>query len=146
MRALVLAGTAALLLIWSAFAWIIYAVAEFTGTTAALNADLLPVPPEWVVFVSEILSGAGGIGATLVWVIWLVGAAVIAGIGAIGLLIAGRKSGASRPRDPYPVAGSGSTRSFPSASSDPVAFRRSSGGKVDAEAAVRGLVRRLRSR
>lgn len=146
MRALVLAGTAALLLIWSAFAWIFSAVAEFTGSTAALNADLLPIPAEWVVFVSEILSGAGGIGATLVWVIWLVGAVVIAGIGAVGLLIVGRKSGASRPRHPHPGAGSASMRSFPSASSGTGAFRQPSNGKLDAEAAVRGLVRRLRSR
>lgn len=96
MRTVVLAAGAVALGLWSLIAYVLHALAGVVGTTAALNADILPISPDLVVFLSEIFSGAGEIGGILVVVIWVVGTVLIAAATAIGLALTGRGSKGSR--------------------------------------------------
>lgn len=90
MRPIVLGLGLTALAIWSAFAYVVHLVVDVLGGYGAANADLLPVPPEWVVLVSDALKVATGVGGPLVVAVWTVGAAVIALVTVIGVVVAGK--------------------------------------------------------
>ena len=89
-RNLVLIVAAFLLGLWSLFAWGVYALLGYAGGFAARNADLIPLPPELTFWVADLLSGAGGV---VVWIVWLIGAGVIALVAFVGLAFTGRRGG-----------------------------------------------------
>lgn len=90
MKKLVLVAGAIALAIWSLLAWAGHGLLLAVGGLGANNADLLPVPPEWVVFVSETLHLATGLSGVIVVTIWLIGALLIGGATMVGAYIAGR--------------------------------------------------------
>jgi hypothetical protein len=90
MKKLVLVAGAVALAIWSLLAWAGHGLLIAVGGLGANNADLLPVPPEWVVFVSETLQLATGLSGVIVVTIWLIGALLIGGATLVGAFVAGR--------------------------------------------------------
>lgn len=90
MRTVVLGIGIAALALWTFVAWIGHAVLEALGGFGAANADILPVPPEWVVLVSEMLGWATDFSAAIVIAIWSIGALVIVTGTAVGAFLAGR--------------------------------------------------------
>jgi hypothetical protein len=105
MKGLVLGAGAVALLVWTLIAWLGHALLVAVGGFGAANADLLPVPPEWVVFLSETLNLATGFSGVIVVTIWLIGAGLIAVGTLIGAFVAGRFAGPDkRPKmAPYPA-------------------------------------------
>lgn len=102
MKPLVLGIGVVVLAIWSLVAWIGHAVLEAAGSWGSMNADMLPVPPEWVVLVSETLGWATDFSAVIVITIWTIGAVVIGGVTLIGAFLAGRVNrGKTRGVPPY---------------------------------------------
>ncbi|WP_181707873.1 hypothetical protein [Chthonobacter rhizosphaerae] len=141
MRPLVIGLAGAAFVVWSLIAWAMHALVQAAGNVAALNSDLLPVPPEWVVFLSEIFSGAGGIGATLVVVIWGFGTALIVGAAALGLAIARRAGRGDRRITIFPP-GSGPGPGMPGTRG----HHRVDWRRGNWESVAISLLRRLRNR
>jgi len=75
MRNFILVLAAIGLLIWSLLAWAASGLIGVAGGIAATTAPFIPLPPELVLWMAGLLSGAGGI---VVWIVWFLGAAVIA--------------------------------------------------------------------
>lgn len=91
MRTLVLIVAATVLAIWSLFAWAVYNLLGFAEGLAISNAEFLPIPPELIAWTAALLGGMGGIA---VWIVWGLGAAVIAILTMIPLtLLRGRRDG-----------------------------------------------------
>jgi hypothetical protein len=89
MRTLVLIVAAFVLAIWSLFAWAVYNLLGFAGSLAESNAVFLPIPPELITWTVALLGGMGGIA---VWIVWGLGAAIIAILTMIPLtLLRGRR-------------------------------------------------------
>ena len=88
MRNLVLIVAAGVLAIWSLFAWGAYHLLGFATGLAASNTDYLPIAPELVVWTAELLGGMGGIA---VWIVWGLGAALIAILAVILLALLRRR-------------------------------------------------------
>ena len=89
MRTLVLIVAALVLAIWSLFAWAVYSLLGFAGGLAESNAEFLPIPPELITWTVALLGGMGGLA---VWIVWGLGAAVIAILTMIPLtLLRGRR-------------------------------------------------------
>lgn len=97
MRTVIIVIAALLGGLWTLAAWGIASLVDIAGTTAAANADLLPVTPEWVVFASEMLGGATGIGSVLVWILWGIGALLIAGVALLAIVLTDRRGGPRHP-------------------------------------------------
>lgn len=111
MRTAILVAAAAVLGLWSLFAWAVYGLLGFAGGLAAANADFLPIAPELIVWTVELLGGMGGLA---VWVLWGLGAAIIAILTAVllGLLGGGRNERLSA-RQGAPVAYGGDMGAAP---------------------------------
>ena len=75
MRTFILVVAACILGIWSLFAWAVYNLLGFAGGLAQSNADFLPIPPELITWTVALLGGMGGIA---VWIVWGLGAVIIA--------------------------------------------------------------------
>ena len=75
MRRFILVLAAIGLIIWSLLAWAASGLLGFAEGIAATSAPFIPLPPELVYWVAGLMSGAGGL---LVWVVWFIGAAIIA--------------------------------------------------------------------
>ena len=75
MRSFILFVAAVVLGIWSLFAWAVYNLLGFAGGLAESNADFLPIPPELITWTVALLGGMGGIA---VWIVWGLGAVIIA--------------------------------------------------------------------
>jgi hypothetical protein len=89
MRTLVLIVAALVLGIWSLFAWAVYSLLGFAGGLAESNAEILPIPPELIAWTVALLGGMGGLA---VWIVWGLGAAIIAILTMIPLtLLRGRR-------------------------------------------------------
>jgi hypothetical protein len=56
-------------------AWAASGLLGYAEGIAATSAWFIPLPPELVYWIAGLMSGAGGV---LVWVVWFLGAAVIA--------------------------------------------------------------------
>jgi hypothetical protein len=92
-RKLILIVAAFLIGLWSLFAWGAYAVVGYAGAFAAESAYFIPLPPELTLWFAGLLSGAGGV---VVWIVWLIGAVLIALVAFAGLALTGRRGGQSQ--------------------------------------------------
>lgn len=102
MKTLVYIITAVLFGLWTLTCWLLRIAVEVAGGAAAGNADLIPVPPEWVVFASDMFQGLTGLGVVAIWIVWGVGAAILVLLGALGGRLADRRSSRHRgPALPY---------------------------------------------
>ncbi len=97
MKALIAIATFAILGIWTLFVWIAHAFVAFAGSAASTNADILPIPPEWVVLTSDSLGWLAGISGMLAVIVWALGALVIAVLGGVGYALASRGKGLKLP-------------------------------------------------
>ena len=100
MRGVGLVIAALVLGIWSLFCRGVYGLLGF----ASANLGLLPFPPEIVLWTVDVL---GGLGAVAVWIVWALGAAVIAIFTLIPLAFLprrGRLPPRMPPRDLAPAA------------------------------------------
>ena len=97
MRLVITLFAAVILGLWTLVAWAAAALVEVAGTAAATNADVLPVPPEWVVFLSEILGAAGGHGSNADSLNWGHGAIVIGAVALLALALTNRRGGPRHP-------------------------------------------------
>ena len=88
MRHLILIAAAGVLAVWSLLAWGAYHLLGFATGLAASNSEFLPIEPELVVWIAELLGGMGGIA---VWIVWGFGAAVIAILAVIALALLRRR-------------------------------------------------------
>ena len=75
MKALILTIAAITLGVWSLFAWGAYGLVGFAEGLGAWSSEFLPIPPELALWLLGLLSGMGGIA---VWIVWGLGAAIIA--------------------------------------------------------------------
>lgn len=100
MRTLVSVLAAIALVVWSLISWAAHGLVGLAGGIASTNADLLPVPPEWIVAVSQAMGGLTWLGEAAVWVVWGIGALVIVGLAMLGRALASRRSG-YRPDQRY---------------------------------------------
>jgi hypothetical protein len=89
-RNLILIVAAFLLGLWSLIAWGVYVLLGYAGGLAAGNVEIIPLPPELTFWIADLLSGAGGV---VVWIIWLIGGALIALVALAALFLAGRLGG-----------------------------------------------------
>ncbi|MFN0192644.1 MAG: hypothetical protein ACKVP5_11860 [Aestuariivirga sp.] len=83
MRKLIWFLTIAVVVVWSGLAWLVHAAIGVGGNFAASNADIVPLDPETVEWISWLASFGTGVGEWLVLAVWAVVAAVVLAIGAI---------------------------------------------------------------
>jgi hypothetical protein len=83
MRKLIWFLTIAVVVVWSGLAWLVHAAIGVGGNLAASNADIVPLDPETVEWISWLASFGTGVGEWLVLAVWAVVAAVVLAIGAI---------------------------------------------------------------
>lgn len=87
MRALILTIAAITLGVWSLFAWGAYGLLGFAEGLGAWSSEFLPIPPELALWLLGLLSGMGGIA---VWIVWGLGAAIIAILTLAAVALVGR--------------------------------------------------------
>jgi hypothetical protein len=98
MRKLIWFVTFVVLAIWSGLAWLVHAAIGVGGNLAATNADVVPLDPESIEWISWLASFGTGLGEWLVIAVWAVVAAILLAIGAIAARFMPQSGTARLPR------------------------------------------------
>ena len=91
MTRVILGVKVVVLVIWTILAFGAYFAINVLGDLLIRNADIVPMPPEALEFVSWLLLAAQKIGFGLTVTVWLVGAGVIIAVGLLARRAAARR-------------------------------------------------------
>lgn len=91
MKKLIWLATFAGVAVWSLLAWAAHGLVGVAGNLASSNSDILPVPAEWIEFMSWLAILGANVGEWLVVAIWGLVSLGIVGLGYVGARLADRR-------------------------------------------------------